>query len=511
MTTEGPAPERSKTAMMILGMAAVLLIGTVVGLLLGGESDDSDPTLASGPSTTTNIATTTSTVAPTTTAPSTSTTATPPPPRQFAFPAVEDTTVDSAAPNEVLGGNELLQTEQEEDDIISSLVRFEVSGLPADVQIASVILRLTVLDSSSAPGVVSQVGGEWSEAETTWASAPPVGVPITTLPGGTEGTPVDIDISSIVTGPGVVDFYLTTSSDDGMDFASKEAAIGGPTLVVALGPPLIPEAQGNVLVGAGDIAGCDSDGDEATAAILDDVVAAASGAVVFTTGDNAYEVGSEQNFLDCYDPSWGRHKDITRPALGSREYRTPGASGHFGYFGVPEGERDKGYYSYDFAGWHVLVLNSNCDLVGGCHAGSVQEAWLREDLGASDALCTVAFWHHPAFSSGQSGGHAEVLAFHEALAEADAELVVNGDDHIYERFAPQNSGAQAEDDGIRQFVVGTGGRSLSGFRTTAPNSEVRYNGSFGVLVLNLFPESYEWQFRSVAGANFSDLGTASCS
>ncbi len=510
MTTEGPAPEgRSNTGLIILGLAAVLLIGTVVGLLLGGGGEPAVTTLATGTSTTTTVATTASSATPTTTtAPSTTTT--PPPPEQFAFAALEDTTIDSGAPNEILGTGELLQIEQEEDDIVSALVRFEVTGLPTDAEIASAVLQLNVVDASSVPGVVSQVGGPWSEAETTWASAPPVGVPVTTLPGGTEGAPLSIDLTSLVTGPGVIDLYLTTSSDDGMDFASRESATGAPTLVVTLGPPETPAAQGNVLVGAGDIAGCASDGDEATAALLDEVVAGASQAVVFTTGDNAYESGSEANFLECYDPSWGRHKDITRPALGSREYRTPGATGHFGYFGVPEGERDKGYYSYDFGGWHVVVLNSNCDQVGGCHAGSAQELWLREDLAASDAVCTVAFWHHPAFSSGQSGGHTEVLAFHDALAEANAELVINGDDHVYERFAPQNPGGQAEDDGIRQFIVGTGGRSLGGFNRIAPNSDVRYNGSFGVLVLNLLPDSYEWQFRSVAGANFSDIGNGDC-
>ena len=235
MTTEGPAPEgRSNTGLIILGLAAVLLIGTVVGLLLGGDGESADTTLATGTSTPTTVATTASTVPPTTTtAPSTTTT--PPPPEQFAFAALEDTTIDSGAPNEILGAAELLQIEQEEDDIVSALVRFEVTGLPADAEIASAVLQLSVVDASSVPGVVSQVGGPWSEAETTWATAPPVGVPVTTLPGGTEGAPLSIDLTSLVTGPGLIDLYLTTSSDDGMDFASRESAAGAPTLVVTPG------------------------------------------------------------------------------------------------------------------------------------------------------------------------------------------------------------------------------------------------------------------------------------
>jgi len=509
MTTESPEPEgRTNTALIVLGLAAVLLIGSVVGFLIGGGQSP-EPTPAPTSTTTPSPPTTTTVATTTTTAPTTTTTA--PAPTEFEFPASEDTTVNSSTPIDVLGSGELLQTEQEEDDIIHTLIRFEVSGLPTDAVIAGAVLRLTVLDESSVPGEVSRVGGTWTEAETTWETAPPIGAPISPLPGGMEGAVLDIDVTSVVTGPGVFDFYLTTSSSDGMDFAAREAPAGGPTLVIRLGDEGDASgAEGTVLVGAGDIAACNSQGDEATAAVLVEVVSGAEQAVVFTAGDNAYPSGSERNFLDCYDPSWGAFKDITRPALGSREYRTAGAGGHFDYFGVPPGERDKGYYSYDLAGWHIVVLNSNCDQIGGCEAGSAQEIWLREDLAASSAVCTLAYWHHPLFSSGSDGGVPDVLPLFQALYDADAEVVINGDDHFYERFAPQDPVGEEEDEGIRQFIVGTGGSSLSSFGAGAPNSEVRFSEAFGVLALTLLPEGYQWAFMSVAGSDFNDPGTGTC-
>jgi hypothetical protein len=509
MTTESPEPEgRTNTALIVLGLAAVLLIGSVVGFLIGGGQSP-EPTPAPTSTTTPSPPTTTTVATTTTTAPTTTTTA--PAPTEFEFPASEDTTVNSSTPIDVLGSGELLQTEQEEDDIIHTLIRFEVSGLPTDAVIAGAVLRLTVLDESSVPGEVSRVGGTWTEAETTWETAPPIGAPISPLPGGMEGAVLDIDVTSVVTGPGVFDFYLTTSSSDGMDFAAREAPAGGPTLVIRLGDEGDASgAEGTVLVGAGDIAACNSQGDEATAAVLVEVVSGAEQAVVFTAGDNAYPSGSERNFLDCYDPSWGAFKDITRPALGSREYRTAGAGGHFDYFGVPPGERDKGYYSYDLAGWHIVVLNSNCDQIGGCEAGSAQEIWLREDLAASSAVCTLAYWHHPLFSSGSDGGVPDVLPLFQALYDADAEVVINGDDHFYERFAPQDPVGEEEDEGIRQFIVGTGGSSLSSFGAGAPNSEVRFSEAFGVLALTLLPDGYEWAFMSVAGSDFNDPGTGTC-
>ena len=262
-----------------------------------------------------------------------------------------------------------------------------------------------------------------------------------------------------------------------------------------------------VLVGAGDIAACDSTGDEATAALLDGIPG-----TVFTAGDNAYEHGTAAEFAACYAPSWGRHRERTRPAAGNHDYLMPGAAPYFAYFGAAAGEPGRGYYSYDIGDWHVVVLNSNCWAVAGCHAGSVQERWLRADLAAHPARCTLAYWHHPRFSSGPHGGDVAVAPLWQALYEAGAEIVINGHDHIYERFAPQDpSGAPDAARGIRQFVVGTGGRSLYSVRgTPAATSELRNSATFGVLKLTLHAEGYEWEFVPVAGGAFTDRGSGVC-
>ena len=164
------------------------------------------------------------------------------------------------------------------------------------------------------------------------------------------------------------------------------------------------------LLAAGDIADCSSDGDEATAKLLDGLAG-----TVATLGDNVYESGTASEFTNCYDPSWGRHKSRTRPAPGNHDYLTSGASGYFGYFGAAAGDPQKGYYSYDLGSWHIVVLNSNCAQVGGCGAGSPQETWLRQDLAAHPTTCTLAYWHHPRFSFGKYSNDPRTQALWQAL------------------------------------------------------------------------------------------------
>jgi hypothetical protein len=262
-----------------------------------------------------------------------------------------------------------------------------------------------------------------------------------------------------------------------------------------------------VLVGAGDIAGCDTlAGAEATARLLDAIPG-----TVFGAGDFAYPDGAPENFGNCYDPTWGRHKARTRPATGNHDYHTKGASGYFNYFGGAAGDPAKGYYSYELGAWHIVALNSNCSQVGGCNSGSPQERWLRADLASHPAPCTLAYWHHPLFTSGRHGNDHEMKPIWQALHEAGAEVVLNGHDHDYERFAPQDANGVADAArGIREFVVGTGGRSLRPFRTPAANSEVRSREAFGVLKLTLRPKSYDWEFVPVAGKTFADSGSGVC-
>ena len=276
---------------------------------------------------------------------------------------------------------------------------------------------------------------------------------------------------------------------------------------VASSPP--PSGTDPVMVGAGDIARCSSlSGAEATAKLLDAIPG-----TVYTLGDNAYEAGTANEFANCYDPTWGRHKARTRPAPGNHEYYTAGASGYFGYFGSAAGDPQRGYYSYDLGEWHVVVLNSNdrCRYVS-CAASSAQAEWLRADLAANPARCTLAYFHHPLFTSGNySPGFSEVRPLWETLYSGGAEVVLNGHDHLYERFAPQSpSGAPDPARGIREFVVGTGGAERYGIKTVHPNSQVRNTNTFGVLKLTLHASSYDWQFVPEAGKTFTDSGTTSC-
>jgi acid phosphatase type 7 len=258
-----------------------------------------------------------------------------------------------------------------------------------------------------------------------------------------------------------------------------------------------------VLLAAGDIASCSSSGDEATAALLDELPGA-----VATLGDNVYPDGSARLFENCYHPTWGRHKARTRPSPGNHDYRVSGARAYYDYFGASAGPSGRGYYSYDLGTWHVVSLNSNIDM----RAGSAQERWLRADLAGSTARCTLAYWHHPRFSSGtRHGSFAAAQPIWQALYDYNADLVLGGHEHNYERFAPQTpTGAADPVRGIREFVVGTGGGShYAGHRAIA-TSQVFDGATFGVLRLTLGPDSYDWEFVPVPGGRFTDRGTGVC-
>lgn len=269
-----------------------------------------------------------------------------------------------------------------------------------------------------------------------------------------------------------------------------------------------------VLVGAGDIGLCGSPGSAITAGLLDGI----SG-TVFTAGDNTEDQGTEAEFTDCYDPSWGRHKSRTRPAPGNHDYDTPGASAYYRYFGSAAGDPARGYYSYDLGAWHVLALNSNCGEAGGCAAGSPQERWVRADLAASAAECVLAYWHHPRFFSPTIGDGAvpppssdrKMMAIWRALQAAGADVVVAGHRQVHERFAPMNDRGAAVPGGIRQFLVGTGGDKLDTFdqRHLAPNSLARIEGRYGVIKFTLRPDAYDWEFLTEDGT-VQDTGTDSC-
>jgi hypothetical protein len=265
--------------------------------------------------------------------------------------------------------------------------------------------------------------------------------------------------------------------------------------------------QEAILIGAGDIADCsDLAGAEATAKLLE-----ANPGTVMALGDLAYPDGTSENFK-CYDKTWGRVKNRTRPAVGNHEFHSSDAAYYFQYFGAAAGDPKTGYYSYDLGSWHIVVLNSECAEVGGCGAGSPQEKWLRADLAAHPVGCTLAYFHKPRFSSGLNHGNdPEVGAFWQALYDYNAELILNGHDHDYERFAPQDPDGNADPKrGIREFVVGTGGKNHREFGIHKSNSEVGNNDTFGVLKLTLKTMGYDWKFIPEAGKTFTDSGSGSC-
>jgi hypothetical protein len=195
---------------------------------------------------------------------------------------------------------------------------------------------------------------------------------------------------------------------------------------------------------------------------------------VTAVGDLAYPDGSRKNF-QCYDRTWGRARTRTRPAPGNHEFHAAGATPYFDYFGAAAGDPKYGYYSYELGTWHIVVLNSECQDIGGCDTASLELQWLRADLAAHPAACTLAYWHKPLFSSGSAPGtDPEMKPLWQALYDGNADVVINGHDHNYERFAPQNpDGGSDAARRIREFVVGTGGKNHRPIVLAKPNRESR--------------------------------------
>ena len=284
--------------------------------------------------------------------------------------------------------------------------------------------------------------------------------------------------------------------------ATIEGKSGSATMTVTSPPPPPPPPSGTVvLVGAGDISECSNNNDEATAKVLDGIAG-----TVFTAGDNVYTNGTPAEFMNCYEPTWGRHKARTRPSPGNHDYGTSGASGYYAYYGANAGEAGKGYYSYDLGAWHIISLNSNVAAT----ETSAQVTWLKADLAATNKSCVLAYWHHPRFSSGDHGNNTKMSIVWDVLYQGNAEAVVVGHDHNYERFAPMtSSGVRDDARGLRSFVVGTGGTGHRAFRTIQPNSEFRDNVAFGVIKFELSEGAYRWSLVTTTGTAL-DSGSASC-
>jgi hypothetical protein len=333
--------------------------------------------------------------------------------------------------------------------------------------------------------------------------APVVRLAVATVVAGLGAVIVLLGISAVMRAPGGL-------AAPGVGVSPPPvAAITTAPATPGLSPTGSPSAAGDypVLVGAGDIGRCDSSADDETAALVERLPG-----TVFTLGDNAYERGTADEYRDCFGASWGRFKGrIAFPVPGNHEYETRDAAGYRDYFGAAAVRDGATWYSADVGTWHVVVLDSTCTSVtGGCGAGSPQVAWLVGDLAASKAKCTLALFHHPRFSSGYHGNDPAVAPFWDALYAGGADLVINGHEHDYERFAPQDpSGAADDARGIIELIAGTGGADLRTFNDPVPNSRVRSSLAHGVLSLTLRPSGWAWAFTSVDGT-FSDTGSAGC-
>jgi hypothetical protein len=458
-------------------------------------------TLADGPTPTVDAASATA-LPPS----ATSASNTPAPGASILFVTDADARVRQSDPGTNYGNGTTLHADGAGDSGIESFIRFTVTAVSGPIQNARLRLYVTDNGTQNGPAVYS-TSNSWTENSITWDNRP---ARTSDAADNKErlGTNswVEYDVTSLVAGSGTFSFVLVADSSDGVVFSSRQGeqppqlmlTLGGSNASTAI-PTLTSSGSGDgvIFVGAGDISSCSNDNDELTAQLLDAIPG-----TVFTTGDNAYDSGTMDQYLNCYDPTWGRHKERTKPSPGNHEYLTSGAAGYFQYFNnVPS------YYAYDLGSWRIYALNSEIDV----SEDSPQVTWLKADLASNPAQCVLAYWHRPRWSSGSNhGSNEDYQDLWRILYEAGAELVLNGHEHQYERFAEMNANGAAASPGLREIVVGTGGKTLYDFGSALPASEVRDNSTFGVLKLTLRADGYDWEFVPIAGSAFTDSGSTNC-
>jgi acid phosphatase type 7 len=342
-----------------------------------------------------------------------------------------------------------------------------------------------------------------------------------------DGTPIATPATTSYSDTDVLPEMTYRYTVDAFNDAGNSARSGE----ISVTTPSVPTGGGSVVVmAAGDIA-CDpastsfKSGNGTSKQCRQKYTAnLLSGADrVLALGDTQYDCGGLTAYMASYDKSWGAYKSKTFPAVGDEEYATSGtgcgaagADGYFNYFGTVA-QSPGGYYSYDFGGWHFVVLNSECSRVGGCGEGTPQNNWLEADLAANTETCTLAYWHRPAFASKASGSqtYSTVRPLWDDLYAAGAEIVLTGHSHWYERFKPQTSAGVSTTNGIVEWVVGTGGKShntnaLAAPGARHPNSVTANASTFGVLKLTLRANDYDWRYLVEGTSSYSDAGTANC-
>ncbi len=486
----------------------------------------------------------TTTPLPETTTPTLTPTVTPGSDVALTFETDADARIDQASPNTNYGKSTYLQVDGNIGAVRTSYIRFTVGGHRGSLQ--KVILRVFCTTNGTTNGpAVYLANSNWIESSTngiTWNTQSLL------ASGASDNKRVietnswaEYDVTSLITGNGTYTFALVADSTDGVTFSSREGATH-PQLLITPGtsgststptstpvpsispaiststlvpptrlptststpfpsasPSPVPTTSSDsvVLVGAGDISSCNNNNDEATAKLLDAIPGS-----VFVAGDNVYSSGTYTEYLNCYDPTWGRHKARTNPVPGNHEYATSGAAGYYQYFNnVPT------FYAYNLGAWRIYALNSEIDV----SASGPQATWLQGDISANPSQCVLAYWHKPRWSSGSTHGNTSSMqSLWQILYNAGAELVISGHEHNYERFAEMDGSGSVVANGMREFVVGTGGVGHYPFGTPLTASQVRNNTSYGVLKLTLHDTGYDWQFVPVAGATFTDSGSSNC-
>ncbi len=473
--------------------------------------------------------------------------------------ATANSYADSSAPTTAFGGGTQLRIDG--SPAVYAFIHFDLQAVSGTVSHA--VLRLYANSASTMGYDVVIAGSGWTESGLTWATAPAISAnPLGSAGAFAAGATVDVDVTAAIKSGGSADLAIVDRNGTAISFGSRQS-VNPPTLILSLGSigstapttivpstprsptptptskssaspvvstrpsvsaapsqgtptpgitttpkPTASAASGSdpVLVGAGDICVTSIIGDASSTARL---IEARPADKVFTLGDNSNDTGTTTNYSSCYATTWGPFLSRTRATIGNHDCMTANCAPYYAYFGAAAGPANKGYYSYNLANnWHVIVLNSQCEQIGGCKKGSPEETWLQADLAANPGKHILAMWHIPAFSSGGvHGNNANYLVWWQDLYAAHADLILDGHDHDYERFDLQSPAAVADPNGIREFVVGTGGAGQRPMGTIRANSQVRSSGTYGVLVLTLHAHAYSWQFVPVAGKTFTDAGT----
>ena len=430
-----------------------------------------------------------------------------------------DAFVDSAAPRRNFGRADVLEVAPRTK---RSYLRFRLRGVSGPVSRALLVLH-TEKGAASYTARAAR-SNRWTERGITFANAPGLGRRGSTARRRGGGTWMAANVTGLVKAGRDVTLVVTAAGGRAGSVASRHAGRDAPRLVVQVGGTADPAAAA-----AGNI-GCDPGDPNFNGGLgtpvacrprsTADLLVGSGLDAVLMLGDGQYFCGGYQPYLDVYDPTWGGVKAITHPVIGNHDIAPNGGTdcdpsgaggGYFRYFGAAAGDPSKAYYSFDLGAWHIIALNSNCRVIG-CARGSVQQRWLARDLARRGQPCTLAFFHHPRFSSSYVGQQSTnmVQDIWETLAAARVDVVLAAHDHVYERFRPQGGSGAFDPRGVREFIVGTGGHSHHPFFGVTPNSEVRNNTTFGVLRTSLRATSYSWRFVPEAGATFSDSGSATC-